>query len=102
MILGTLGRQGNPSIFRRLKTLLKSKGKVVVPFLMAEINPVKLAMITEIDAWVQVACPRLSIDWYVIRYIGRLLFVYFYSYNIITLSTYLSVYMYSISKHNII
>ena len=30
---------------------------------MAEINRAKLPMIKEIDVWVQVACPRLSIDW---------------------------------------
>jgi 2-(3-amino-3-carboxypropyl)histidine synthase len=30
---------------------------------MAEINRTKLPMISEIDVWVQVACPRLSIDW---------------------------------------
>ena len=35
----------------------------MIPFLMAEINPIKLAAISKIDAWVQVACPRLSIDW---------------------------------------
>jgi 2-(3-amino-3-carboxypropyl)histidine synthase len=34
-----------------------------VPFLMAEINPRKLMLISSVQAWVQVACPRLSIDW---------------------------------------
>ena len=63
LVLGTLGRQGSPPIFRRLRKLLKSKGKTVVPFLMAEINPDKLALISQIDAWIQIACPRLSIDW---------------------------------------
>ena len=58
-----MGRQGSPPIFRRLRKLLKSKGKTVVPFLMAEINPDKLALISQIDAWIQIACPRLSIDW---------------------------------------
>lgn len=63
LILGTLGRQGSPSIWSRLRTLLTSRGKIVVPFLMAEINRVKLANVKEVDIWVQVACPRLSIDW---------------------------------------
>jgi 2-(3-amino-3-carboxypropyl)histidine synthase len=31
--------------------------------LLAEITPQKLAHFEEIDAWVQIACPRLSIDW---------------------------------------
>jgi 2-(3-amino-3-carboxypropyl)histidine synthase len=63
LILGTLGRQGSPGIFTRLQGILKSKGKVVIPFLMAEINPEKLKKISKIECWVQVACPRLSIDW---------------------------------------
>lgn len=63
LILGTLGRQGNNSIFKRLRNILSSNGKIVIPFLMAEINRAKLPMIEEVDVWVQVACPRLSIDW---------------------------------------
>lgn len=63
LVLGTLGRQGNVAIFKRIRDLLRSKGKKLVPFLMAEINPVKLELMDGIDAWVQVACPRLSIDW---------------------------------------
>ena len=63
LILGTLGRQGNNSIFDRIDSLLKGQGKIVIPFLMAEIHPEKLAIIEGIEAWVQVACPRLSIDW---------------------------------------
>ena len=45
LILGTLGRQGSISILRRIEKLLKDRGKVVIPFLMAEINPVKLEKI---------------------------------------------------------
>lgn len=63
VILGTLGRQGSPAIFSRLEKLLRARGKVVVPFLMSELNPAKLAVISSIQVWVQVACPRLSIDW---------------------------------------
>lgn len=91
MILGTLGRQGNSQLFERVRLILERSGKAVVQFLMAEIMPAKLALIGGIDvsnrphcvtllsflcygccscsphvgaqAWVQVACPRLSIDW---------------------------------------
>lgn len=63
LILGTLGRQGSNHIFNRLRKILGENNKIVVPFLMAEINRTKLPMISEIDVWVQVACPRLSIDW---------------------------------------
>ena len=63
VILGTLGHQGNPSIFNRINKLLLSKGKQVIPFLMAEIMPAKLSKLEHIEVFVQVACPRLSIDW---------------------------------------
>ncbi|CAE7551620.1 dph1, partial [Symbiodinium microadriaticum] len=74
VILGTLGRQGSAQIFGRMRKLLRDrdvrdgKGGVAVKrtavlFLMAELNPRKIASITGIDAWVQVSCPRLSIDW---------------------------------------
>jgi hypothetical protein len=120
LILGTLGRQGNPDVYRRTKELLRKHGRMYVQFLMAEIAPQKLFMMKQIDvrytlcgiwhmayvvrtmvydrllsagvcvsplpppphlhththtrlpaplplplsqAWVQVACPRLSIDW---------------------------------------
>jgi 2-(3-amino-3-carboxypropyl)histidine synthase len=63
LVLGTLGRQGSPPIFHRLRKLVQSRGKRIIPFLMAEINPTKLALIDKVDCWIQIACPRLSIDW---------------------------------------
>lgn len=39
------------------------KNRNVVLFLMAELNPQKLSIINGIDCWVQISCPRLSIDW---------------------------------------
>ena len=63
LILGTLGRQGSTGIFDHLRSILEKEGKVVLPFLMAEINLNKLRSIPKVEAWVQVACPRLSIDW---------------------------------------
>lgn len=54
---------GSRNVFDRLHGILQSKGKQAIPFLMAEINPKKLDLISQVDVWVQVACPRLSIDW---------------------------------------
>lgn len=31
--------------------------------LLSEVTPQKLEMMPEVDVWVQIACPRLSIDW---------------------------------------
>ncbi|XP_059479942.1 2-(3-amino-3-carboxypropyl)histidine synthase subunit 1 [Neocloeon triangulifer] len=64
LILGTLGRQGNPTVLSNLeKSITKSNLESVV-VLLSEIFPQKLALFgPSIDAWVQVACPRLSIDW---------------------------------------
>ncbi|GLD98583.1 hypothetical protein PINS_up007300 [Pythium insidiosum] len=63
IILGTLGRQGNPSILDSLKALLEERGKQYFVILLSEIFPDKLGVFGEVDAWIQIACPRLSIDW---------------------------------------
>lgn len=63
IVLSSLGRQGNPSIVKKLEGLLKESQKKVIHFVMSEITPNKLAEIENVDAWVQVGCPRLSIDW---------------------------------------
>ncbi|CCD23396.1 2-(3-amino-3-carboxypropyl)histidine synthase NDAI_0B03620 [Naumovozyma dairenensis CBS 421] len=63
LILGALGRQGNRGTVERMERNLKAAGKTVIKIILSEIFPQKLAMFDEIDAFVQVACPRLSIDW---------------------------------------
>lgn len=63
LILGTLGRQGNINILTRLESLLKERNREYFIVLLSEIFPDKLAQFGEVEAWVQVACPRLSIDW---------------------------------------
>ena len=63
LILGTLGRQGSPKVLTFLENEIKSKGKSVTTVLLSEIFPQKLALMSDIDVWVQIACPRLSIDW---------------------------------------
>lgn len=40
-----------------------SKGKEVVTILLSEISPQKLALMEDVGAWIQIACPWLSIDW---------------------------------------
>lgn len=64
IVLGTLGRQGNPAILQRIKTLLKEHGRKSFILLLSEISPAKLSLFSgTVDAWIQVACPRLSVDW---------------------------------------
>ncbi|KAK0416819.1 hypothetical protein QR680_012701 [Steinernema hermaphroditum] len=63
LIQGTLGRQGNIRIVEELEAKLAATGKKFVRVLMSEIFPDKLKMFSDVDCWVQVACPRLSIDW---------------------------------------
>lgn len=63
ILLGTLGRQGNPGILARIREQLKAHGKKSFTMLVSEITPAKLALFTKVDAWIQVACPRLSVDW---------------------------------------
>lgn len=63
LILGALGRQGNPITLDNLEKKFSAHGKKVVKIILSEIFPQKLSMFDDIDAFVQVACPRLSIDW---------------------------------------
>ncbi|KAJ2018364.1 Diphthamide biosynthesis protein 1 [Coemansia sp. RSA 922] len=63
LILGTLGRQGNPKVLEELQERLVKRGIAYEVVLLSEIFPQKLAQFPDVDCWVQVACPRLSIDW---------------------------------------
>nr|NVI71006.1 putative diphthamide biosynthesis protein 1 [Cucujiformia] len=63
VIMGTLGRQGNPKVVQHLKDRLTIKNKKIVVILLSEIFPKKLELFKQLDAFVQIACPRLSIDW---------------------------------------
>ena len=63
LILGTLGRQGSPKVLNFLKEKLEAVGKEFIVVMLSEIFPEKLQLFNGVDAWVQVACPRLSIDW---------------------------------------
>jgi 2-(3-amino-3-carboxypropyl)histidine synthase len=63
IILGTLGRQGNPAILKRVRELLAKNGKKSFVMLLSEISPQKLSLLPNVDVWVQIACPRLSVDW---------------------------------------
>lgn len=63
IIFGTLGRQGNAAILEYVCTLLLKHGKKYFVLLLNEISPQKLDLFSNIDVWVQISCPRLSVDW---------------------------------------
>ena len=63
LILGTLGRQGNPHTMTMIEQQLESRGLSFVNILLSEIFPGKLGLMSDVECWVQIACPRLSIDW---------------------------------------
>ncbi|KAI9158354.1 2-(3-amino-3-carboxypropyl)histidine synthase subunit [Paramyrothecium foliicola] len=63
LILGSLGRQGNPHTMGLIERQLADRGVPFVNLLLSEIFPGKLALMSDVECWVQVACPRLSIDW---------------------------------------
>lgn len=64
VVLGTLGRQGNPRILDRLEKKMREKGLDWMVVLMSELSPTRMALFGDsVDAWIQIACPRLSIDW---------------------------------------
>lgn len=63
LILGALGRQGNPHTLTLIENKLSARGIPFVNLLLSEIFPGKLAVFDDVECWVQIACPRLSIDW---------------------------------------
>jgi 2-(3-amino-3-carboxypropyl)histidine synthase len=67
IIVGTLGRQGSLSVLNYIKERCEKQGHYVFVVLLSEITPSKLDLFDSeedcIDFWVQIACPRLSIDW---------------------------------------
>jgi 2-(3-amino-3-carboxypropyl)histidine synthase len=63
LIQGTLGRQGSPSVMKYLENQLEARKTPFVRLLLSEILPEKMALFDDVDVWIQVACPRLSIDW---------------------------------------
>jgi len=63
IILSTLGRQGSIGILESLQRLLEDRGIASFTILMGEILPYKLKGFTNVEAFIQIGCPRLSIDW---------------------------------------
>ena len=60
IVLGTLGRQGNPALLAKIQKLLEEKGIKHSLVLLSEVMPHKLALMQGVDAWVQIACPRCA------------------------------------------
>jgi 2-(3-amino-3-carboxypropyl)histidine synthase len=63
IIFGTLGRQGNPAILKRLCNLLDKFDKKYVIIMLNEITQNKIINYDKCECFIQIACPRLSIDW---------------------------------------
>ncbi|KAL7753437.1 Diphthamide biosynthesis protein 1 [Sorochytrium milnesiophthora] len=63
VIFGTLGRQGSTDILAWIQSQLTERGLPYVLLCMSEVMPWRLEALQDVDAWVQIACPRLSIDW---------------------------------------
>jgi len=64
LILGTLGRQGSTKVLNYFHDQMRLHSKKSVTILLSEIFPRKLSCFGDtVDAWIQIACPRLSIDW---------------------------------------
>ena len=45
-------------MLHHLKARIEASGKGVVTVLLSEIFPQKLALMADVGAWVQIACPR--------------------------------------------
>lgn len=63
IIFGTLGRQGNEGILTRMIEVLIKRNIEYEVILLSEVTEEKLKNFSDCDFFVQIACPRLSIDW---------------------------------------
>lgn len=64
IILGTLGRQGSEKVYNNLiKKLESNTACKIIRVLMPEVVQDNLKQFDSVDVWIQIACPRLSIDW---------------------------------------
>lgn len=63
IILGVLGRQGGIRATDELRKRLVAAGKRVMMIHIADITTPLLDAFSDVDVWVEVACPRLAIDW---------------------------------------
>jgi 2-(3-amino-3-carboxypropyl)histidine synthase len=64
VVLGTLGRQGNLKVLSHVESRLACRNVEYSIFLLSELSPTKIALFEDsVEVWVQIACPRLSIDW---------------------------------------
>lgn len=63
IIFGTLGRQGSKGILDRLCELLDKKNIQYCTIMLNEITEEKVSKFEQCDCFIQLACPRLSIDW---------------------------------------
>ncbi|SBT78928.1 diphthamide biosynthesis protein 1, putative [Plasmodium ovale] len=63
IILSTLGRQGNVNILKNMINIIKQKNIPYIILLLSEIFNDKLKLFKNIDVFIQIGCPRLSIDW---------------------------------------
>ena len=50
-------------MLEQVQALFDRHGKRYFVMFLSEILPAKLARFKQVGAWVQIACPRLSIDW---------------------------------------
>lgn len=63
IILGTLGRQGSTKVLSHIEKRLQESDRESVIILLSEIFPDKLKLFEDVEVFIQIACPRLSIDW---------------------------------------
>jgi len=63
IIFGILGRQGNPDILNNITNVLSKKGISYTIILLSEITDQKILQYSNCEVFIQIACPRISIDW---------------------------------------
>ena len=63
IVLRNLGQQGNPGVLVQVQDFLSWYGKDSFVLLLSDIFTQIISLFPGVNVWVQVACPRLSVDW---------------------------------------
>ncbi|KAI0984618.1 hypothetical protein GJ496_004562 [Pomphorhynchus laevis] len=63
VIRSTLGRQGSAKVTKNIENALTESDVEYFVCILSEIDNTLFGLVSTVDCWIQIACPRLSIDW---------------------------------------
>ncbi|KAJ4461753.1 putative diphthamide biosynthesis protein 1 [Paratrimastix pyriformis] len=64
LVASAMGKQASPAVMKHVEEHLRAAGREVSLLAVPEITPAALERaLPDVEAWVEVGCPRLALDW---------------------------------------